>query len=78
MLGKQLGVSPMAIGEIWQWCITKGNLVGSGAEAKGTCGSIQLCKGLEAGIEGALHVVYLHAEMNKLMQFWAGEIDDEL
>ncbi len=68
-LDKQPGVRPVAIGEIWQRCIVKGNLVGSGAEAKGTCGSVQLCAGLDAGIEGALHAVRLRAETNKSMQF---------
>ena len=68
----------MAIGEIWQWCIAKGNLVGSRAEAKGACGSIQLCAGLEAGIEGALHAVRLRAETNGSMQFRAGKINDEI
>jgi hypothetical protein len=78
VLDKQPGVRPVAIGKIWQRCIAKGNLVGSGAEAKGTCGSVQLCTGLEAGIERALHVVRLHAETNESLQFRAGEIDDEL
>jgi hypothetical protein len=68
----------VAIGEIWQRCIAKGNLVESGAEAKGACGSVQLCAGLEAGIEGALHVMRLLAEMNGSMQFCAREIDDDL
>ncbi len=68
----------MAIGEIWQRCIAKGNLVGSGVEAKGACGSVQLCAGLEAGIEGALHAVRLRAETNGSLQFCAGEIDDDL
>jgi hypothetical protein len=68
----------VAIGEIWQRCIAKGNLVGSRAEAKGACGSVQLCAGLEAGIEGALHAVRIRAETNGSMQFRAGEIDDEL
>jgi hypothetical protein len=77
-LDKQPGVRPVAIGEIWQRCIAKGNLVGSGAEAKGTCGSVQLCAGLEAGIKGALHAVRLRAETNGPMQFCAGEIDDDL
>ncbi len=77
-LDKQPGVRPVAIGKIWQWCIAKGNLVGSGAEAKGTCESVQLCAGLEASIDGALHAVRLRAETNKLMQFRAGEINDEL
>ncbi len=68
-LDKQPGVRHVAISEIWQWCIAKGNLVGSGAEAKGTCGSIQLCAGLEASIKGALHVVRLREETNKSLQF---------
>jgi hypothetical protein len=68
----------VAIGEIWQWCIAKGNLAGSGAKAKGACRSIHLCAGLEAGIEGALHAVRLRAKTNGLMQFRAGEIDDDL
>jgi hypothetical protein len=63
-LDKQPGVRPVAIGEIWQRCIAKGNLTGSGAEAKGACGSVQLCAGLETGIEGALHMVRLCAETN--------------
>ena len=49
----------MVIGEISQRCIAKGNLVGSGAEVKGAYGCFQLCAGLEAGIEGALHTVCL-------------------
>ncbi len=77
-LDKQPGVRLVAIGEIWQRCIAKGNLVGSGVEAKGTCGSVQLCAGLEAGIKGALHAVRLHAETKESMQFRAGEIDNEL
>ncbi len=68
----------MAIGEIWQQCIAKGNLVDSGAEAKGACESVQLCTGLEAGIKGALHAVRLHVETNGSMQFRAGEIDNDL
>jgi hypothetical protein len=76
VLDKQPGVRPVVIGEIWQRCIAKGNLVGAGAEAKGACGSVQLCAGLEASIEGALHAVRLRAETNGLMQFRAREIDD--
>jgi hypothetical protein len=77
-LDKQPGVRPVAIGKIWQGCIAKGNLVGSRAEAKGTCGSVQLCAGLEAGIKGVLHAMCLRAETNKSLQFQAGEINNEL
>ncbi len=73
-LDKQPGVRPVAIGEIWQRCIAKGNLAGSGANAKGACGSVQLCAGLEAGIKGALQAVRLRAETNGLMQFVPGRL----
>jgi hypothetical protein len=78
VLDKQPGVRPMAIGEIWHQCIAKGNLAGLGAQAKGACGSVQLCTGLEASIEGLLHAVRCHAETNGSMLFCAGEIDDDL
>jgi hypothetical protein len=77
-LDKQPWVRPVAIGKIWHQCIAKGNLAGSGAQAKGACGSVQLCAGLEAGIEGALHSVRLCAETNGSMLFHAREIDDDL
>jgi hypothetical protein len=77
-LDKEPGVRPVAIGEIWQRCIAKGNLKSSGAEAKRACGSVQLCVGLEAVIEGALHAVRLRAETNESLQFWAVEIDNTL
>jgi hypothetical protein len=77
-LDKQPRVRPMAIGEIWHQCIAKGNLAGLGAQTKGACGSVQLCTGLEAGIEGALHAVHLHAEINGSILFCAGEIDNDL
>ncbi len=78
VLDKQPGVRPVAIKEIWHRCIAKGNLAGSGAQAKGACGSIQLCARLEASIEGALHAVRLCTETNGSMLFCAGEIDDDL
>jgi hypothetical protein len=77
-LDKQPRVRPVAIREIWHQCIAKGNLTGSGAQAKGASGSIQLCAKLEAGIKGALHAVRLCAETNGSMLFHAGEIDDDL
>jgi hypothetical protein len=77
-LDKQPGVRPIAIEKIWHQCIAKGNLAGSRAQANGACGSIQLCTGLEAGIEGALHAVRLHTETNGSMLFCAGVIDNDL
>jgi len=77
-LDKQPGVCPVAIRKIWQQCLAKGNLAGPGAKAKGACRSVQLCAGLEAGIEGTLHALRLRAETNGLMQFRAVEMDDDL
>jgi hypothetical protein len=77
-LDKQPGVRPTEIEELWHRCIAKGNLVGSGAQAKGACGSIQLCAGLEASIEGAPHAVHLRSETNGSMLFHAREMDDDL
>jgi hypothetical protein len=77
-LDKQPGVPPVAIEEIWHQCIVRGDLAGLGAQAKGACGSIQLCAGLEAGIKGVLHAVRLRTETNGSMLFHAGEIDNDL
>ncbi len=77
-LDKQPRVRPVAIGRIWHQCIAKGNLAGSETQAKGACESVQLCAGLEAGIEGALHLVCLRAETNGSMLFRARKIHDDL
>ena len=36
----------------------------TGAEAKEACGVEQLCRGLESGIEGGIHVVQLLWQQN--------------
>ena len=56
-LDKQPGVRPVGIGEIWRRAISKCALTVCGEDAKAACGSTNLCAGLEAGIEGALHSV---------------------
>jgi hypothetical protein len=38
-------------------CIGKAVVRDTGDQAKLACGSVQLCAGLEAGIEGSLHAV---------------------
>ena len=47
----------MGIGEIWRRLLAKCVLKVAGTEAKEECGSDQLCAGLEAGINGAVHAV---------------------
>ncbi|KAL7503120.1 hypothetical protein ACHAXN_000965, partial [Cyclotella atomus] len=56
-LDKQPGTRPVAIGEIWMRCIGKGLVSQSDDQAKLACGSVQLCAGLECGIESSLHAV---------------------
>jgi hypothetical protein len=56
-LDKQPGTRPVAIGEIWMRCTGKGLIMQSDDQAKLACGSVQLCAGLECGIEASLHAV---------------------
>ena len=56
-LDKCPGVMPLGVGEIWRQMLAKCVLVVTGAEAKEAYGTEQLCGGLEAGIEGCVHVV---------------------
>jgi hypothetical protein len=56
-LDKQPGTRPVAIGEIWIRCTGKGLIMQSDDQAKLACGSVQLCAGLECGIEASLHAV---------------------
>ena len=41
-------------------------------------GSTQLCAGLEAGIEGAMHAVVKQAEERDSMEFGEWEVDDDI
>ena len=58
-LNKCPGVSPVGLGETWRRMLVKCVLVVIGAEAKEACKTEQLFDGLEAGIEGGIHVVRL-------------------
>ncbi|KAL7519316.1 hypothetical protein ACHAWF_000226 [Thalassiosira exigua] len=66
-LDKQPGVRPLGIGEIWRR-----------AMAKAACGSTQLCAGLEAGIEGAIHSVLETAAEDDCLEFGEWEVDDDI
>ena len=56
-LDKCPGVRPVGIGDIWRRLFSKCVLALAGEQAKDACGSAQLCAGLEAGIDGAVHAV---------------------
>ena len=47
----------MGIGETLCWALAKIVMRAAGDQAKRACGNLQLCEGLEAGIEGATHAV---------------------
>ena len=56
-MDKRPGVRPVGIGETLRQAITKLIIKTVGDQAKAACGSLQLCAGLEAGIEEANHAV---------------------
>ena len=77
-LDKQPGVRPVGIGECWLRAVSKLVLANCGREGKAACGSTQLCAGLKAGIEGAIHSVRKKAAEDRSMEFEDWEIDDDL
>jgi hypothetical protein len=56
-LDKEPGTRPLHIGEAYMRLLGKDLLTTARDEAKERCGSVQLCAGLEAGIEGGIHTV---------------------
>ena len=56
-LDKSPGVRPVGIGETLRRALAKLVMRAAGEQAKTACGNLQLCSGLEAGIEGATHAV---------------------
>ena len=77
-LDKQPGVRPLGIGECWLHAVSKCVLKECGREGKAACGSTQLCAGLEAGIEGAIHSIRKKATEDKSQEYEEWEIDDYL
>ena len=56
-LDKRPGVRPVGIGYLLRQALAKLVMRAAGDQAKTECGNLQLCAGLEAGIEGATHAV---------------------
>jgi hypothetical protein len=58
--------------------VSKLVLADCGKEGKAACGSTQLCDGLEAGIEGAIHSIRKQTAQDRSMEFEDWEINDDL
>ena len=56
-IDKRPGVRPVGIEETLCQALAKLIMRSAGDQAKTACGNLQLCAGLEAGIEGATHAV---------------------
>ena len=56
-LDKEPGVRPVGIGEIYRRLFAKCLLRVIGSQATAACGNYNLCAGLPAGIEGAVHAI---------------------
>jgi hypothetical protein len=56
-LDKQPGVRPVGIGEIYRRLLAKCVISAVGSQATAACSNYNLCAGLPAGIEGAVHAV---------------------
>ena len=56
-MNKLPGVRPVGIGETPDRCFEKIMGIVTGDDVKESCGSDQLCSGVEAGIEGSIHAI---------------------
>ena len=69
MFVKEPGTIPLGIGEYWRQGTAKCALKGCDGDTKAAFGSTQLCAGLKANIEGALHAVSLRATEHDTIEF---------
>ena len=56
-LDKIPGVRPVRIGETLHWTLAKLVMRAAGDQVKTVCVNLQLCAGLDTGIEGATHAM---------------------
>jgi len=69
-LDKNPGVWPIGIGDTWRWVLAKCILQVAGPAATEACGVDQLCAGLSAGIEGAVHLMQHAWDVNHASEEW--------
>ena len=69
-LDKQPGIRPVGVGETWRRMMAKCLMRVAGPEAKTACGTTQLAGGVEAGIEGAIHVMRVLWEEHQTEEDW--------
>ena len=69
-LDKQPGIRPVGVGETWRRLMAKCLIKVTGPEAKAAYGITQLAGGLEAGIEGAIHVMRVLFEEHREKENW--------
>ena len=77
-LDKQPGVRPLGVGSSTKRLIAKCTLKVVGDDAKAACGNVNLCAGLESGIEGTLHAVRARAADGNKMEFGDWEVDHDI
>ena len=70
VLDKQPGVRPVGIGETWSRLFAKIVIKATGPEATMACQDNQLCAGLKAGIDGAIHGVQALWDENLFTEEW--------
>ena len=70
------GVRPISIGETIRRLTAKCASCVAGAETKNTCGTDQLCAGLEAGTEGGMHDITMEWDEHKHEEDWGFLIAD--
>ena len=69
-LDKQPGVYLVGVGETWWRLFSKIALKVTGPEATMVCQDDQLCAGLKAGIDGAVHGVQSLSDKNASTKEW--------
>ena len=67
---QNVGVRPIAIGEVLRRLIAKCVLSGAKGRAQEACGIDQLRGGLQAGIEGDVHAMHSLWETHKMEEEW--------